>query len=312
MSPLAYGHEAKAFVRRWRALPFLQGHRAAAGAIRALLELQRVRHRAVRPMPAARGTGARRCGWCAGVEGPLDEARAARILELYGVRRPPEAVVTSPARAAAAAARLGGAVAVKALAPELPAQGAARRRPAGAPAAGDVEAAAAEVLRGRASRRRRRAEGAGAADGARATEVLVGALVDERFGACVTMRPGGALAEAGAASFVAAPADRRARRAPTSSRRPSGAGSTRAATTCAPLAGGRRVDRSGGPRSPRSPRLARGQPVAGRAVAAPSPSTRWPRSGHPRDLRAHRGRRLGARGLLRRRRRAGASGACGR
>ena len=37
------------------------------------------------------------------------------------------------------------------------------------------------------------------------TEVLVGALVDPRFGACVTMRPGGALAEAGAASFVAAP-----------------------------------------------------------------------------------------------------------
>ncbi|HEX6843996.1 MAG TPA: acetate--CoA ligase family protein, partial [Actinomycetota bacterium] len=36
-------------------------------------------------------------------------------------------------------------------------------------------------------------------------EVLVGAIVDERFGACVTMRPGGALAEAGEAEFVAAP-----------------------------------------------------------------------------------------------------------
>ena len=36
-------------------------------------------------------------------------------------------------------------------------------------------------------------------------EVLVGAVVDERFGACVTMRPGGALAEAGTAEFVAAP-----------------------------------------------------------------------------------------------------------
>jgi hypothetical protein len=36
-------------------------------------------------------------------------------------------------------------------------------------------------------------------------EVLVGAVVDERFGASVTMRPGGAAAERGAASFVAAP-----------------------------------------------------------------------------------------------------------
>ena len=35
--------------------------------------------------------------------------------------------------------------------------------------------------------------------------MLVGALVDERFGPAVTMRPGGALAERGAATFVAAP-----------------------------------------------------------------------------------------------------------
>jgi hypothetical protein len=36
-------------------------------------------------------------------------------------------------------------------------------------------------------------------------EVLVGAVVDERFGACVTIRPGGALAEAGEAEFVCCP-----------------------------------------------------------------------------------------------------------
>jgi membrane protein involved in colicin uptake len=35
--------------------------------------------------------------------------------------------------------------------------------------------------------------------------VLVGALIDERFGACITMRPGGAMAEAGDAVFVPAP-----------------------------------------------------------------------------------------------------------
>jgi hypothetical protein len=37
------------------------------------------------------------------------------------------------------------------------------------------------------------------------SEVLVGAVIDESFGACLTMRPGGALAEAGEAEFVAAP-----------------------------------------------------------------------------------------------------------
>ena len=203
MSPLAYGSDAKTFVRRWRALPFLQGHRAATGAIQALLELQRVRDRAVRPMPAHVGRRAA-LRLVRGVEGPLDEAAAARILEFYGVRRPPEEVVPSPARAAAAAARLGGPVAVKALAPELPHKARLGGVRLGLRRKADVEAAAAEVLS--AARR------AGAAAPkvlvqrmAEGTEVLVGALVDARFGACVTMRPGGALAEAGAASFVAAP-----------------------------------------------------------------------------------------------------------
>jgi acetyl-CoA synthetase/acetyltransferase len=36
-------------------------------------------------------------------------------------------------------------------------------------------------------------------------EVLVGAVVDERFGAFVTARPGGAAAETGEPAFVAAP-----------------------------------------------------------------------------------------------------------
>jgi hypothetical protein len=41
------------------------------------------------------------------------------------------------------------------------------------------------------------------------TEVLVGAVVDERFGPAVTIRPGGALAEAGEATFIAAPLSRK-------------------------------------------------------------------------------------------------------
>ena len=68
----------------------------------------------------------------------------------------------------------------------------------------DVEVAAAEVLE--AARR------AGAAapkvlvqEMAAGIEVLVGAVVDDRFGALVTVRPGGALAEAGEAVFVPCP-----------------------------------------------------------------------------------------------------------
>jgi hypothetical protein len=36
-------------------------------------------------------------------------------------------------------------------------------------------------------------------------EVLVGAVIDEDFGPCITMRPGGALAETGAATFLSCP-----------------------------------------------------------------------------------------------------------
>ncbi|HTG47219.1 MAG TPA: acetate--CoA ligase family protein [Actinomycetota bacterium] len=204
MSPLAYGPDAKAFVRRWRALPFLQGHRAAAGAIAALLDLQGARARRIPALPAHPARPASRRLLRTAPEGPLDEAAAARILALYGVRRPDEAVVTTPAAAAEAASRLRGPVAVKALAPELPHKAKLGGVRLGLRRRGDVEAAAAAVL---AAARR-----AGAARPkvlvqrmAEGREVLVGALVDERFGACVTMRPGGALAEAGAASFVAAP-----------------------------------------------------------------------------------------------------------
>ena len=49
MSPLAYSPEAVDFVRRWKQLPFLQGHRASAGAIRALIDHQTARVRPRRP-----------------------------------------------------------------------------------------------------------------------------------------------------------------------------------------------------------------------------------------------------------------------
>jgi acyl-CoA synthetase (NDP forming) len=203
MSPLGYNSEAKSFIRRWSALPFLQGHRASANAIASLLEHQQVRSRAVPDLaPHENRAKARRA--LRGVAGPVDEATAASVLALYGVRRPREAVVATPAAAATAAARIRGPVAVKALAPELPHKAKLGGVRLGLRGAAEAEAAAADVLAA--------AKRAGAVaprvlvqemvDG---QEVLVGAIVDEQFGATVTIRPGGALAEAGGGAGGAGP-----------------------------------------------------------------------------------------------------------
>ncbi len=205
MSPMAYTPVAKEFVRRAR-LPFLQGHRAAAGAFRALTDLQTARSRSIPDIPA-HPNRARAMRLLRGLSGPLDEAQGAKLLELYGIRRPEERTVRTPAAAAEAARAIGFPVAVKALAPELPHKaklGGVRLSLANPT---DVEVAAAEVLR--AARR------AGAPSArvlvqqmVSGSEVLVGAVIDEAFGACVTMRPGGMMAEAGEAQFVAAPLTR--------------------------------------------------------------------------------------------------------
>jgi acyl-CoA synthetase (NDP forming) len=202
MSPLAYLPEAKAFTRRER-LPFLQGHRAAALAIGALVRAQDARARAIahRPPHPNRGRALRALR---GSSGPVDEAAAAKVLELYGVRRPAEGVVRSPSAAAAFARTIRGPVAVKALAPEIPhkAKLGGVRLELTDPA--EVERAAAEVLRAAkragAASPRVLVQSMAAGDG-----VLVGAVVDERFGAMVTMRPGGARAESGEAEFVPCP-----------------------------------------------------------------------------------------------------------
>ncbi|MFB3738565.1 MAG: acetate--CoA ligase family protein [Candidatus Velamenicoccus archaeovorus] len=206
MSPLAYSKAARAFVRE-AGLPFIQGHAASAGAIRALVELQRANDRATPSLPAHPGrAGALRS--LRGVSGPLDEVRAAALLERYGVPRPKEATVGSPAAAARAARTVGFPVAVKALAPEIPHKARLGGVRLGLTNPTDVEVAAAEVLEAarRAGAARPRVLVQRMVSG---TEVLVGAVVDERFGAAVTMRPGGALAEAGEATFVAAPMTRR-------------------------------------------------------------------------------------------------------
>ncbi len=203
MSPLSYGDEAKAFTRKWKDLPFLQGHRASANAIAAVLEYRGTRARAVPDLaPHENRAKARRA--LRGAAGPVDEATAASVLELYGVRRPKEAVVSTPAAAASAAAKIRSAVAVKALAPELPHKAKLGGVRLGVRGAAQVEVAAAEVLAA-ASRAGAKSPKVLVQEMVHGHEVLVGAIVDEQFGATVTIRPGGALAEAGAATFVAAP-----------------------------------------------------------------------------------------------------------
>jgi succinyl-CoA synthetase beta subunit len=139
-----------------------------------------------------------------GATGPLDEAKGARILAAYGVARPKEITATTPVAAREAARAIGFPVAVKVLARELPHKAKVGGVRLGLRNATDVETAAAEVLRA-ASRAGASAPKVLVQEMASGHEVLVGAVIDERFGACLTMRPGGALAEAGEAVFVACP-----------------------------------------------------------------------------------------------------------
>ena len=203
MSPLAYTDEAKAFTKKWKQLPFLQGHRASANAIAAVLEYQQVRARAVPSLQPHENRG-KALRVLRGASGPVDEATAATVLELYGVRRPKEAVVATPAKAAAVAAKIRNAVAVKALAPELPHKAKLGGVQLGLRGSAEVEVAAAEVLAA-AARAGANAPKVLVQEMVHGHEVLVGAIVDAQFGATITIRPGGALAEAGAATFVAAP-----------------------------------------------------------------------------------------------------------
>ena len=202
MSPLAYIPEATAFTREWR-LPFLQGHRAACGAIDALIRFQSSSARAVPALPP-HPARARAMRVLRGRTGPVDEATGAKLLELYGVRRPKEGVAATPSRAGAIGRTLRFPVVVKALAPEIPHKARLGGVRLGITNPTDVEVAAAEVLEA-AKRAGARTPKVLVQEMVRGKEVLVGAVVDDRFGAMLTMRPGGALAEAGAAIFMPCP-----------------------------------------------------------------------------------------------------------
>ncbi|HEY6566795.1 MAG TPA: acetate--CoA ligase family protein [Actinomycetota bacterium] len=203
MSPLAYAPEAIAFTKRWKQLPFLQGHHASAGAIKALVDHHDVKARAfVEREPHEGRKGARRV--LRGLTGAVDEATGADVLALYGVRRPKEATVATTDEAGDAARRIGFPVAIKALAPEIP-----HKARLGGVRLGISDAAAAQIAADEVLTAARRA---GAArprvlvqQMVTGDEVLVGAVVDDRFGPFITMRPGGALAEVGEATFVPCP-----------------------------------------------------------------------------------------------------------
>lgn len=202
MSALAYIPEAKAFTKKEK-LPFLQGHRASSGAIDALVRFQQVNARAVADIAPHPNRG-KALRILQGQSGPMDEVTGAKLLELYGVRRPKEKAVTTPQEAAAFARSIGFPVAVKALAPEIPHKARLGGVQLGLTNPVDVEVAAAEVLEAakRAGAKAPKILVQEMVDGA---EVLVGAVVDDRYGALITVRPGGALAEKGEAVFVPCP-----------------------------------------------------------------------------------------------------------
>ena len=202
MGPLAYIPAAKSFTSRHR-LAFLQGHHASAGAIKALVELQGTKRRAKADLPA-HPNRAKALRVLRGHEGPIDEETGAKILGLYGVARPKERTVASPADAAAFARTIGFPVVVKAQTPEIPHKAKLGGVRLGLRNATDVEGAAGEVLEA-ATRAGAKAPKVLVQQMVRGTEVLVGAVVDERFGPMITIRPGGALAEEGDAVFVRCP-----------------------------------------------------------------------------------------------------------
>jgi acyl-CoA synthetase (NDP forming) len=203
MGPLSYDPSAKAFTQA-HGLPFLQGHRASAGAISALVRSQRTGRRSAAGDIAAHPGKARAVRELRGHEGPIDEVTGAKILVAYGVARPEERIVSSPERAGEAAAEIGFPVVVKALAPEIPHKAKLGGVRLGLRNPPDVEVAAAEVLEA-AARAGAKSPKVLVQRMVRGAEVLVGAVVDDRFGPMITVRPGGALAEEGEAEFVPCP-----------------------------------------------------------------------------------------------------------
>jgi acyl-CoA synthetase (NDP forming) len=131
-------------------IPVYTSMPSCARAIRALVDYARFQTRLHRPSPSPTPPGVRDAAATAlAAAGPvLTEHQAKALLAGYGVPRPPEALATSADEAVAAAARIGGTVALKVQSPDI-----THKTEAGAVAlgvAGDaaVRAAYAQVLAG--------------------------------------------------------------------------------------------------------------------------------------------------------------------
>jgi acyl-CoA synthetase (NDP forming) len=114
-SPQAMAAFADAGIPCYTSMP------SCARAIRALVDYARFQARLHRPPPPATPPSVRdEATRALAIAGPvLTEVEAKGLLARYGVPRPPEAMAASADEAAAAAARIGGAVALKVQSPEI-------------------------------------------------------------------------------------------------------------------------------------------------------------------------------------------------
>jgi acyl-CoA synthetase (NDP forming) len=169
---------------------------SCARAIRALVDYARFQERRARAHEAG-ATAPELCGEvrrALAAAGPvLTESDAAALLAPYGIRRPPAALATSAEAAVAAAARIGGAVALKVQSPDI-----THKTEAGAVALGilgeaEVRAAYHEVLaRAAAAHKDARIDGVLVQQMAPAgIEMILGVIRDPGFGPLLMVGLGG-------------------------------------------------------------------------------------------------------------------------
>jgi acyl-CoA synthetase (NDP forming) len=204
--PLGYSASTKDFVRS-ASMPFLHGHRAAANAIKGLLELDANRKLRGRKPQGPKVNATRQklaLELLAGRLGTLDETQSARLMQLYSIARPDEVAATSTAEAVAAARRLSTPVVVKAVTSRIAHKAKVGAVRVGLSTSAEIESACAAVLKAAAM--------AGDDDASilvqemvNGPEILVGAIVDQRFGPALTIRRGGVAVERVAGRFLAVP-----------------------------------------------------------------------------------------------------------
>jgi len=204
--PLGYSVQTKDFVRN-AGMPFLHGHRAAASAIKGLLQLNADRGPWTSENPETKVNSRRQkqaLDLLSGRSGTLDETESAQLMQLYGIARPHEIVAKTTKEAVVAAGALRKPVVVKAVSPRLAHKARMGAVRVGLSTSSDIRSACIAVLKAA------RQAGAGDAlllvqemiDG---PEILLGVVIDDRFGPAITIRRGGTGVESVAGRFLAVP-----------------------------------------------------------------------------------------------------------